>query len=115
MMQNPSLKNSYNKTILTIKSCKSIIQLDGANKMIKNFKKFLEGEAEAAEHGFKALMEDFTNYQVKCDRELAKLEKELEVKTKQLERSQVKLQKDLPNIIRKTIAHIEFAQPLDRK
>mgnify|MGYP003122407865 CR=1 FL=1 len=77
--------------------------------------KFLEGEAEAAEHGFKALMEDFTNYQVKCDRELAKLEKELEVKTKQLERSQVKLQKDLPNIIRKTIAHIEFAQPLDRK
>ena len=26
-----------------------------------------------------------------------------------------KLQKDLPNIIRKTIAHIEFAQPLDRK
>ena len=39
MMQNPSLKNSYHKTILTIKSCKSIIQLDGANKMIKNFKK----------------------------------------------------------------------------
>ena len=77
--------------------------------------KFLEGEAEAAEHGFKALMEDFTNYQVKCDRELSKLEKELEVKTKQLERSQAKLKKDLPTDIRKVIGHIEFARPLDNK
>jgi len=41
-MQNPSLKNSYYKTILTIKSCKSIIQLSGANEMIKNFKKLYE-------------------------------------------------------------------------
>ena len=31
------------------------------------------GETEASEHGYRALMEDFTNYQVKCDRELSKL------------------------------------------
>tara|TARA_Y100001963_G_scaffold117452_1_gene163393 strand:+ start:533 stop:757 length:225 start_codon:yes stop_codon:yes gene_type:complete len=39
---NPQLKNSYQKTILAIKSCKSIIQLDGANRMIKNFKELYE-------------------------------------------------------------------------
>ena len=76
---------------------------------------FLEGEAEAAEHGFKALMDDFTNYQVHCDRELSKLEKQLEIKTKQLERSQAKLKKELPLEIQKVITHIEFAKPLDRK
>ena len=37
-MKNPSLKNSYNKTITTIKSCKTKDQLEGASKMIKNFK-----------------------------------------------------------------------------
>ena len=72
------------------------------------------GETEASEHGYRALMEDFTNYQVKCDRELSKLEKELEIKTKQLERSQTKLKKDLPTDIRKVIGHIEFARPLDK-
>ena len=72
------------------------------------------GETEASEHGYRALMEDFTNYQVKCDRELSKLEKELEIKTKQLERSQTKLVKDLPKDIRKVIGHIEFARPLDK-
>ena len=72
------------------------------------------GETEASEHGYRALMEDFTNYQVKCDRELSKLKKELEIKTKQLERSQTKLKKDLPTDIRKVIGHIEFARPLDK-
>ena len=76
---------------------------------------FLEGETEAAEHGYTALMKDFTNYQVKCDRELSKLEKQLEIKAKQLERSQTKLVKDLPKDIRKVIGHIEFARPLDKK
>ena len=32
------LGESYNKTISTIKSCKSVIQLDGASRMIENFK-----------------------------------------------------------------------------
>ena len=75
---------------------------------------WLYGETEAAEHGYTALMKDFTNYQVKCDRELSKLEKQLEIKAKQLERSQTKLVKDLPKDIRKVIGHIEFARPLDK-
>ena len=37
-MKKPSLKNSYNKTLLVIKSCKTIVQLEGANRMVKNFK-----------------------------------------------------------------------------
>ena len=37
-MKKPSLKNSYNKTLLVIKSCKTITQLEGANRMVKNFK-----------------------------------------------------------------------------
>jgi|TARA_R110001583_G_scaffold145485_1_gene297472 hypothetical protein len=37
-MKNPSLKNSYNKIILVIESCKTIIQLEGASRMVKNFK-----------------------------------------------------------------------------
>jgi len=90
-----------------------LTQLRAYNQSKTN--KFLEGEAEAAEHGFKALMEDFTNYQVETDRKITELEKQLEIKTKQLERNQVKLHKDLPNMIRQTITHIEFAQPLDKK
>jgi hypothetical protein len=37
-MKNPSLKNSYNKTILVIESCKTKSQLEGASRMVKNFK-----------------------------------------------------------------------------
>ena len=37
-MKNPSLKNSYHKTILVIKSCKTKNQLEGANRMVENFK-----------------------------------------------------------------------------
>ena len=72
------------------------------------------GETEASEHGYRALMEDFTNYQVETNRKIAELEKQLEIKTKQLERSQTKLVKDLPKDIRKVIGHIEFARPLDK-
>ncbi len=32
------LEENYHKTISTIKSCKSIIQLEGASRMINNFK-----------------------------------------------------------------------------
>ena len=38
-MQNPSLKNSYNKVIAVIESCNNETQLEGASRMIKNFKK----------------------------------------------------------------------------
>ena len=61
-----------------------------------------------------ALQEEFTNYQVSTERKMAELEKQLEIKTKQLERSQTKLVKDLPKNIRKVIGHIEFAKPLDK-
>ena len=33
-----SLENSYNKTILVIKSCKTKSQLEGASSMVRNFK-----------------------------------------------------------------------------
>ena len=38
MIKNPPLKKSYQKTLKVIKSSKSIIQLDSANRMVKNFK-----------------------------------------------------------------------------
>ena len=72
-------------------------------------------ELDHTHHGMNALMNDFNNYQVETDRKIAELEKQLEIKAKQLERSQTKLVKDLPKDIRKVIGHIEFARPLDNK
>ena len=67
-------------------------------------------EVDHIHQGMNALMNDFNNYQVKTDRKIAELEKQLEIKTKQLERNQNKLKKDLPKEIRGVIGHIEFAQ-----
>ena len=67
-------------------------------------------ELDHTHHGMNAMMDNFNNYQVKTDRKIAELEKQLEIKTKQLERSQSKLKKDLPKEIRGVIGHIEFAQ-----
>ena len=72
-------------------------------------------EVDHIHQGMNALMNDFNHYQVKTDRKITDLEKQLEIKTKQLERSQAKLKKDLPTDIRKVIGHIEFARPLDKK
>ena len=72
-------------------------------------------EVDHIHQGMNALMNDINNYQVETDRKIAELEKQLEIKTKQLERSQAKLKKDLPTDIRKVIGHIEFARPLDNK
>jgi len=36
--QHPQLKLAYDKTISVIESCKTIIQLEGASRMVKNFK-----------------------------------------------------------------------------
>ena len=71
-------------------------------------------ELDHTHHGMNAMMDDFNNYQVETDRKIAELEKQLEIKTKQLERSQTKLVKDLPKDIRKVIGYIEFARPLDK-
>ena len=38
-MKNPSLKNSYYKTVSVIESCKTKEQLSGAYYMVDNFKK----------------------------------------------------------------------------
>ena len=72
-------------------------------------------EVDHIHQGMNALMSDFNNYQVETDRKIAELTKQLEIKTKQLERSQTKIKKDLPTDIRKVIGHIEFARPLDKK
>ena len=71
-------------------------------------------EVDHIHQGMNAIMNDFNNYQVATDRKIAELEKQLEIKTKQLERSQTKLKKDLPADVRKVIGHIEFARPLDK-
>ena len=73
-----------------------------------------EAEINHTHRGMNAIMDDFNKYQVETDRKIAELEKQLEIKTKQLERSQTKLVKDLPKDIRKVIGHIEFARPLDK-
>ena len=67
-------------------------------------------ELDHTHHCMNAMMDDFNNYQVKTDRKIAELEKQLEIKTKQLERNQNKLKKDLPKEIRGVIGHIEFSQ-----
>ena len=72
-------------------------------------------ELDHTHHGMNAMMDNFNNYQVTTDRKITELEKQLEIKTKQLERSQTKFKKDLPTDIRNVIGHIEFARPLDNK
>ena len=67
-------------------------------------------EVDHIHQGMNALMSDFNHYQVKTDRKITELEKQLEIKTKQLERSQTKIVKNLPKDIKKVIGHIEFAQ-----
>ena len=36
--QHPPLKLAYDKTLLVIESCKTIVQLEGASRMVENFK-----------------------------------------------------------------------------
>ena len=67
-------------------------------------------EVDHIHQGMNALMNDFNKYQVETDRKIVELEKQLEIKTKQLERGQTKIKKDLPTDIRKVIGHIEFSQ-----
>jgi hypothetical protein len=68
------------------------------------------GEGEAAEHGYNALMKDFTNYQVETDRKIVELEKEIKVKTKRTNNAVDRIQKDLPPLIERIVSRIEFAQ-----
>ena len=74
-----------------------------------------EAEINHTHKGMNALMNDFNNYQVKTDRKIAELEKQLVVKSKENERMIMRLTENLPTVIRKVVGHIEFAKPLDKK
>ena len=72
--------------------------------------RLLESELEGAKHAYEALINDLNNYQIKTDRKIVELEKQLELKTGGTFREIDKLKKDLPLSIRKVIGHIEFSQ-----
>ena len=74
-----------------------------------------EAELYHTHQGMKALMDDFNNYQVKTDRKIAELEKQIDIKERSTYREIDKIKSNLPSTIRNVIGHIEFAKPLDRK
>ena len=41
-LTSPQLESSYHKVISVIESCNTTIQLEGAERMVKNFKKLYE-------------------------------------------------------------------------
>ena len=67
-------------------------------------------EVDHIHQGMNALMNDFNNYQVTTDRKIAELEKQLEIKTKQLDRKTDKVIKNLPTMVGKIVSQVEFAQ-----
>jgi len=69
-----------------------------------------EAELQHIHHGMNAMMDDFNNYQVETDRKIAELEKQLEIKTKQVDRKTDKTIRNLPAMIGKIVSQIEFAQ-----
>ena len=75
----------------------------------------IDSDVKTVENCYKALMEDFTNYQVETDRKIAELEKQLKIEVNGTGRTIEKLKKDLPSVIRNVVGHIEFAKPLDKK
>jgi hypothetical protein len=70
----------------------------------------IEFDIDQARGAYNALMEDFNNYQVRTDKKIVELEKQIEIKTVKSNRQVNKLKKDLPGEIRKVIGHIEFSQ-----
>ena len=75
----------------------------------------VEFDIDQARGAYNALMEDFNNYQVRTDKKIIELEKQIEIKIANSNRQINKLKKELPTEIRKVISHIEFAKPLDNK
>ena len=69
-----------------------------------------EVELHHTHTGLNALIKDINNYQVETDRKIAELEKQLEIKTKQLDRKTDKTIKNLPAMIGKIVSQVEFAQ-----
>jgi len=69
-----------------------------------------EGDLIAAKHAYEALMDDFNNYQIKTDRKIAELEKQLEISKNSTNKTIEQIHKGLPGKIRGVIGHIEFSQ-----
>ena len=70
----------------------------------------VDSDILSLENGYKALMEDFNNYQIDTNRKIADLEKQLEIKSNNAERRMDKMNKSLPSIIGQVVGQIEFAQ-----
>ena len=76
----------------------------------------IDSDVRAMENCYKALMEDFTQYELDTDRKIIELEKQLEIKIKSQDKKMEKHLKELPFIIGKVVGQIEFAQnKLNRK
>jgi len=84
-------------------------------KYQKQTNDLIEFDIDQARGAYNALMEDFNNYQVRTDKKIIELEKQIEIKMANSNRQINKLKKELPTEIRKVISHIEFAKPLDNK
>ena len=84
-------------------------------KYQKQTNDLIEFDIDQARGAYNALMEDFNNYQVRTDKKIIELEKQIEIKIANSNRQINKLKKELPTEIRKVISHIEFAKPLDNK
>ena len=80
----------------------------------KHTNDLVEFDIDQARGAYNALMKDFNNYQVKTDRKIIELEKQIEIKNNQANKAIEKIHKGLPGKIRSVIGHIEFAKPLDK-
>jgi len=76
-----------------------------------------EGDLIAAKHAYEALMSDFNNYQIKTDRKITQLEKNLEYQNNKLNKQSDsaskrmdQMNKSLPSIIGQVVGQIELAQ-----
>ena len=69
-----------------------------------------EGDLIAAKHAYEALMSDFNNYQVKTDRKITQLEKNLEYQNNKFNKRIDKNEKELPSVIGRVVGQIELAQ-----
>ena len=70
----------------------------------------VEFDIDQARGAYNALMEDFNNYQVRTDKKIIELEKQIEIKNNQANKAIEKIHKGLPGKIRGVIGHIEFSQ-----
>jgi len=79
-------------------------------KYQKQTNDLVEFDIDQAKGAYNALMEDFNNYQIKTDKKIIELEKQIEIKSSQANKAIEKIHKGLPGKIRGVIGHIEFSQ-----